>query len=55
LRAAIGLCRSQRKRADAHHGRELLSVAYTTFTEALTTPDLIDAANLLESSPHSAS
>jgi predicted ATPase/class 3 adenylate cyclase len=53
LRAAIGLCRSQRKRGDAQHGRELLSVAYATFTEGLTTPDLTNAANLLESSPHS--
>jgi tetratricopeptide (TPR) repeat protein len=51
LRAAIGLCRSQRERHEQQHGKDLLSVAYATFTEGLTTPDLIDAANLLESLP----
>jgi predicted ATPase/class 3 adenylate cyclase len=49
LRAAIGLCRSQRARGDAQHANDLLSGVYTTFTEGFTTPDLIDAANLLES------
>ena len=49
LRAGIGLCRSQREQADAQHGKELLRSVYATFTEGLTTPDLIDAANLLES------
>jgi tetratricopeptide (TPR) repeat protein len=48
LRAAIGLCRSQRERGQAQHGRDLLSVVYASFTEGVTAPDLIDAANLLE-------
>ncbi len=48
LRAAMGLCRSQRERCDAHQGKELLSAAYATFTEGFTTPDLIAAANLLD-------
>jgi hypothetical protein len=51
LRAAIGLCHSQRKRGDADQGSRLLSASYATFTEGFTTPDLIDARNLLESLP----
>ena len=52
LRAAIGLCHSQRKRGDAEHGRRLLSATYAMFTEGFTTPDLNDARDLLESLPH---
>jgi predicted ATPase/class 3 adenylate cyclase len=48
LRAAIGLCRSQRDRGDAQQGRELLSAVYSTFTEGFTTPDLIDAGHFLD-------
>jgi predicted ATPase/class 3 adenylate cyclase len=51
LRAALGLCRSERKR-DAQNGKELLSAAYATFTEGFTTPDLADAAKLLENVAH---
>jgi hypothetical protein len=54
LRAAIGLCRSQREGGHSQHGRDLLSAVYATFTEGFTAPDLIDAANLLESSPSAA-
>jgi len=54
LRAAIGLCRSQRERGHAQHGRDLLSAVYATFTEGFTTPDLIDAAHLLEGPPAAA-
>jgi predicted ATPase/class 3 adenylate cyclase len=50
LRAAIGLCRSQRERGRAQHGRDLLSAVHAMFTEGFTAPDLIDAANLLEGS-----
>jgi hypothetical protein len=49
LRAAIGLCRSQWQRGHTQHGVDLLSAVYATFTEGFTTPDLIHAANLLES------
>jgi hypothetical protein len=51
LRAAIGLCRLQRERGDAKQGSGLLSATYATFTEGFTTPDLIDAAELLEPAP----
>jgi predicted ATPase/class 3 adenylate cyclase len=54
LRAAIGLCRSQRRQGDAQHGRDLLSPVYSAFTEGFMAPDLIDAANLLESLPTAA-
>jgi predicted ATPase/class 3 adenylate cyclase len=54
LRAAIGLCRSQRERGDAQSARNLLNAVYSTFTEGFTAPDLIDAANLLESLPTAA-
>jgi predicted ATPase len=49
LRAGIGLWRSQREHGDAEHGRLALSAVYATFTEGFTTPDLIDAGDLLES------
>jgi hypothetical protein len=49
LRAGIGLCRSQREHRDAEHGRRALSAVYAAFTEGFTTPDLIDAGDLLES------
>ena len=42
LRAAIGLCRLR-----PEHGRALLSTTYATFTEGFTTPDLIEAKELL--------
>jgi hypothetical protein len=51
LRAALGLCRAQGKR-DAQSAKELLSAVYATFTEGFTTPDLVDAATLLEDVPH---
>ena len=54
LRAAIGLCRSQREGGQAQHGRDLLSAVYATLTEGFTAPDLIAAANLLESPPTTA-
>jgi predicted ATPase/class 3 adenylate cyclase len=54
LRAATGLCRSQQERGHAQHGRDLLRAVYATFTEGFTVPDLIDAANLLESLPSAA-
>jgi tetratricopeptide (TPR) repeat protein len=52
LRAAIGLCRSRRKWNDAEQGSEQLSAVYATFTEGLTTPDLVEAGELLESLSH---
>ena len=52
LRAAIGLCRVERK--PAQHGSDLLSAVYATFTEGFTTPDLIAAAQLLEGPPAAA-
>ena len=55
LRAAIGLCRSDREPGDAQHGRQLMSAVYATFTEGFTTPDLIDARDLLDSLPQDAS
>jgi predicted ATPase/class 3 adenylate cyclase len=48
LRAAIGLCRSQRERTIAEHGSGLLRAVYATFTEGFTTADLIEAGELLE-------
>jgi predicted ATPase/class 3 adenylate cyclase len=54
LRAAIGLCRSQRQRGEAQHGRDLLSAVYSLFTEGFTAPDLVDAANILERLPTAA-
>jgi predicted ATPase/class 3 adenylate cyclase len=54
LRAAIGLCRVERKRGPGQHGSDLLSAVYATFTEGFTTPDLIDAAQLLEGPPAAA-
>jgi tetratricopeptide (TPR) repeat protein len=51
LRAAIGLCRSQRERGDAENGSGLLSATYATFTEGFTTRDLIEAEDLLERLP----
>ena len=54
LRAAIGLCRSQRDR-DAQDRSEPLRVVYATFTEGFTTPDLIEAKELLEQRSEDAS
>lgn len=47
LRAAIGLCSSQRKQSDAENGAQLLRAVYETFTEGFTTRDLMDAGELL--------
>ena len=47
LRAATGLCRLQRDRGDGEHGSGALSAIYATFTEGFTTPDLIEARELL--------
>jgi hypothetical protein len=52
LRAAIGLFGSQRERGDTEQGSGRLSATYATFSEGFTTPDLIDAAELLERVPH---
>jgi predicted ATPase len=52
LRAAIGLCHSQRQRGDAENGSERLSAIYASFTEGFATRDLIEAGDLLESLPH---
>jgi hypothetical protein len=52
LRAAMGLCRSQRESDGMERAHELLSGVYAMFTEGFTTPDLIDARNLLDSLPH---
>jgi predicted ATPase/class 3 adenylate cyclase len=52
LRAAIGVCRSQREQGDAEHGSALLSATYATFTEGFTTRDLIEAGELLNGLPH---
>ena len=43
LRAAVGLCRAQ----PTDESRALLRAAYDTFTEGFTTPDLIEAQELL--------
>ena len=51
LRAAMGLWRSQRETAGTERAHELLSDVYATFTEGFTTPDLVDARNLLDSLP----
>jgi predicted ATPase/class 3 adenylate cyclase len=48
LRAAIGLCRSQREYGEAQQGAGLLSAVHATFTEGFAIPDLIDAGELLE-------
>jgi hypothetical protein len=50
LRAALRLCRPQGER-DAQSVKELLGAVYATFTEGFTTPDLVDAATLLENVP----
>ena len=47
LRAAIGLCAAQRERGDAGDGSELLRGVYARFTEGFTSPDLIEAAEVL--------
>jgi hypothetical protein len=45
LRAAIGLCTPQLKRDGA---QDQLRAVYATFTEGFTTPDLIQAQEVLE-------
>ena len=45
LRAAVGLCRVQRRST-----AELLRGTYATFTEGFTTPDLAAAAAALDAS-----
>jgi predicted ATPase len=52
LRAAIELCRSQLERGDGEDGSGVLSATYAKFTEGFATPDLIDAAELLERAAH---
>jgi predicted ATPase/class 3 adenylate cyclase len=47
LRAAISLARLWRDQGRAAQGRQLLSDAYAKFTEGFTTPDLIEARDLL--------
>jgi hypothetical protein len=47
LRAAIGLCRAQ-QRGGGEVARELLRKTYADFTEGFATPDLTEAAALLE-------
>ena len=44
LRAAVGLCRAQ----PTEENRELLRGIHATFTEGFTTPDLADAAAVLD-------
>ena len=44
LRAAVGLCRAQ----PTAESRELLRAIHATFTEGFTTPDLADAAAVLD-------
>jgi predicted ATPase/class 3 adenylate cyclase len=51
LRSALALCRSQRERGEAENANELLSATYATFTEGFTTPDLVEAAQLLDRPP----
>ena len=48
LRAAVGLCRVQRDHRSAEGARELLRATYAEFSEGFATPDLTDAAALLE-------
>ena len=48
LRAALGLCRAQRARGSDEVARKLLRATYAEFTEGFATPDLTEAAALLE-------
>ena len=48
LRAALGLCRSQRDQRVAQRGTELLRAVYATFREGFAMPDLIEAGELLK-------
>jgi adenylate cyclase len=48
LRAAMSLYRLALRRGEAAPERRLLDQAYRGFTEGLETPDLADAARLLE-------
>ena len=52
LRCAIELCRSQLERGGAEQGTELLHAVYGKFTEGFESPDLIDAAELLQRVAH---
>ena len=52
LRAATRLCRLSLERGDAEEARRLLSGVHETFTEGFTTPDLIEAGELLATSSH---
>jgi GFO/IDH/MocA C-terminal domain len=49
LRAMVSLARLWRKQGRSEKAFEALSVVHGTFTEGFTTPDLMDAAALLES------
>ena len=48
LRAAIGLCRAELALDGAKHATELLRATYAEFTEGHETPDLTEAAALLQ-------
>jgi predicted ATPase/class 3 adenylate cyclase/nucleotide-binding universal stress UspA family protein len=48
LRAAISLARLWRGKSKAEQGRQLLGEIYTKFTEGFSTPDLIEARELLK-------
>jgi predicted ATPase/class 3 adenylate cyclase len=50
LRAAIGLCRAERARGNGDEATEMLRATYAEFTEGFGTPDLMEAAALLETS-----
>jgi hypothetical protein len=52
LRAATRLCRLSRERGDAEEGRRLLNAVHETFMEGFTTPDLIEAGELLATRSH---
>jgi predicted ATPase/class 3 adenylate cyclase len=48
LRAAVGLCRAELEGASLKGAREHLRATYAEFTEGFETPDLIEAAALLD-------
>jgi hypothetical protein len=52
LRAATRLCRLSQERGDGEERRRLLSAVHENFKEGFTTPDLIEAGDLLATSPH---
>jgi hypothetical protein len=50
LRAAVGMYRAQQEQGGGDVARELLRTTYAEFTEGFATPDLTEAAALLETS-----